>query len=130
MFFPPREIVERVKKEYPSGTRVALVSMNDPYRDLPEGLKGTVDGVDDTGTIHVDWDNGSHLGVVYGEDSCRKLDSVTVTCYGSTETWDSRKEAMEFYLRAMAGSEGSEHERYNKIYTELSLGMPTATDEE
>ena len=37
MFFPPRNIVESVKKEYPSGTRVELVSMNDPYRDMPEG---------------------------------------------------------------------------------------------
>lgn len=73
MMFPAREIVERIKKEYPSGTHVVLVSMNDPYRTMPEGLTGTVSCVDDTATIHVDWDNGSHLGVVYGEDSCRKL---------------------------------------------------------
>ena len=73
MFFPPREFVDRIKKEYPSGTRVELVSMNDPYRHFDAGLKGTVSCVDDTGTIHVDWDNGSHLGIVYGEDSCRKI---------------------------------------------------------
>ena len=73
MFFPSRDIVDSVKKEYPSGTRVELVSMNDPYRDMPTGTRGTVDCVDDTGTIHVAWDNGCHLGVVYGEDSCRKL---------------------------------------------------------
>jgi hypothetical protein len=24
-------------------------------------------------TIHVNWDNGSTLGVAYGEDHCRKL---------------------------------------------------------
>ena len=48
MFFPPREIVERIKKEYPSGTRVELVSMNDPYRHFDAGLKGTVSCVDDT----------------------------------------------------------------------------------
>ena len=54
MMFPARAIVERIKREYPSGTRVVLVEMNDPYRTMPEGLKGTVCCVDDTGTIHVD----------------------------------------------------------------------------
>jgi hypothetical protein len=73
MFFPDRKIVERVKKEYPSGTRVELISLNDPYRDIPTGTRGTVSCVDDTGTIHVHWDNGACLGVVYGEDSCRKI---------------------------------------------------------
>ena len=73
MFFPDRKIVERVKKEHPSGTRVELISLNDPYRDIPTGTRGTVSCVDDTGTIHVHWDNGCCLGVVYGEDSCRKI---------------------------------------------------------
>ena len=73
MFFPSKNIVDRIKAEYPAGTRVELIELNDPYRNLPEGLKGTVSCVDDTGTIHVDWDNGCRLGVVYGEDSCRKL---------------------------------------------------------
>lgn len=40
MMFPARAIVERIKREYPSGTRVVLVEMNDPYRTMPEGLKG------------------------------------------------------------------------------------------
>jgi hypothetical protein len=47
--------------------------MNDPYRDMPPGLKGTVKSVDDTGTVFVSWENGSGLGVVYGEDKIRKL---------------------------------------------------------
>ena len=73
MMFPARVIVERIEREYPSGIRVELVEMDDPYRTMPEGLKGPVSCVDDTGTIHVDWDNGCHLGIVYGEDSCRKV---------------------------------------------------------
>lgn len=74
MNFPRREIVERIKAEYPEGTRVELLHMDDPYRrEMIAGLKGTVTGVDDTGTIHVHWDNGASLGVVYGEDSCRKI---------------------------------------------------------
>lgn len=128
MRFPSKEIVEQVRKEYPIGSRVELVRMDD-VQAPPIGTKGTVKGVDDTASIMVAWDNGSGLNVVYGEDSCRKLDAVTVTCYGDTKVWDSRKEAMEFYLRAMAGSGGSEYERYSKIYVELSLGMPTAIDE-
>ena len=50
-----------------------LLEMNDPYRVMPKGLKGTVTWVDDTGTIGVDWDNGSSLGVIYGSDRCRVI---------------------------------------------------------
>lgn len=130
MFFPPRKIVEKVKKEYPSGTRVELIELNDPYRHFDVGLKGTVSCVDDTATIHVDWDNGCHLGIVYGEDFCRKLDSVKTVCYGEEKVWDSRKEAADFFLKAISGSEGSECERYTKIYTELLMGNGVCTDEE
>jgi hypothetical protein len=51
---------------------VELTKMNDPYRtDLVPGCRGTVRFVDDMGTIHVSWDIGSSLGVVYGEDACK-----------------------------------------------------------
>lgn len=72
MIFPKTEIVEMIRQEYPAGTRVELVKMDD-VQAPPCGTKGTVNYVDSTGTIYVDWDNGSHLGVVYGEDSCKKL---------------------------------------------------------
>ena len=72
MFFPSRDIVERVKKEYPTGTRVELVKMYD-LQAPAIGTKGTVKGVDDTASIMVAWDNGSSLNVVYGEDICRKI---------------------------------------------------------
>jgi len=71
--FPSKETVERLRKQYPSGTRVELVRMNDPYSKLRPGDKGIVDFVDDTGTIFCSWDSGSTLGVVYGEDSVKKL---------------------------------------------------------
>ena len=73
MRFPNRKVVESLRKRYPAGTRVELVHMEDPYTKIPEGTKGTVRCVDDTGTIFVDWDTGSGLGIVYGEDLCRKL---------------------------------------------------------
>ena len=74
MRFPSREIVEGIRKEYPAGTRVELTCMDD-FQAPPIGTKGTVNGVDDTGSIMVSWDNGSHLNVVYGEDYCRKIES-------------------------------------------------------
>ena len=73
MFGIDGSTVERLKQEYPKGTRVELIYMNDPYRDIPAGTKGTVTGVDDIGTIHVNWDSGGCLGIAYGEDSCKKL---------------------------------------------------------
>lgn len=73
MFGISDAVIERLKREYPAGTRVELVSMNDEYRKLKPGEQGIVIGVDDIGTIHVNWDCGSSLGVAYGEDKCRKL---------------------------------------------------------
>ena len=75
MTFPSREIVERVRREYPAGTRVELLRMDD-VQAPPIGTKGTVTGVDDTASVMVTWDNGSSLHVVYGEDTCRKLDTA------------------------------------------------------
>ena len=72
MKFPSREIVERVRREYPTGTRVELIRMDDPQAP-PTGTRGTVTGGDDTASIMVRWDNGNGLHVVYGEDECRKL---------------------------------------------------------
>ena len=66
-------ILAMLKEKFVSGTRVVLVKMNDDYSTLKEGDKGTVVMVDDIGTIHVDWDNGSSLGVVFGEDFCHKI---------------------------------------------------------
>ena len=72
MRFPSREIVERIRKEYPVGTRVELLKMDDPQAP-PIGTLGTVRGVDDTASIMVRWDNGSGLHVIYGVDQCRKI---------------------------------------------------------
>ena len=65
----PDELAD-LRSHYPKGSRVKLICMNDPYRDLEAGALGTVMHVDDIGTIHVAWDCGSTLGVIYGVDSC------------------------------------------------------------
>ena len=74
MRFPSKEQVERVRMAYPIGSRVELVAMSDPYTTLKPGSRGTVDFVDDTGTVFCVWDDGSTLGVVYGEDLIRRVD--------------------------------------------------------
>ena len=68
-----RRIAESTKKLYPPGSRIELVNMKDPYSPVPSGTRGTVKFVDSMGTIFPEWDNGSTLGIVPGEDSFRKL---------------------------------------------------------
>ena len=66
------EILASLREQFPQGARVELLRMDDPQAP-PIGTKGTVRGVDDTGSVLVRWDNGSGLNVVYGEDVCRKV---------------------------------------------------------
>ncbi len=68
-----RRMAERARELFPPGTRIQLIHMDDPYNPVPDGTRGTVKFVDDMGTVFPDWDNGRSLGVVYGEDSFRKL---------------------------------------------------------
>ena len=63
--------VEHLRKVYPAGTEVVLVKMED-INAPPAGTKGKVIFVDDIATIHVEWENGSRLGVIFGEDIITK----------------------------------------------------------
>lgn len=67
-------MLQRLRKEYQPGTRVQLLEMADPYSKLEPGVKGTVRHIDDIGTIHVSWDTGSTLGILYGVDKCLKIE--------------------------------------------------------
>ena len=67
------EMLKQLKEYYTPGARVMLIRMSDPYTNLRLGDCGTVTLVDDIGTIHVNWDCGSSLGVVFGEDECRRI---------------------------------------------------------
>jgi hypothetical protein len=71
---PSKQIIERLREQYPAGSPVRLVAMDDPYSELTPGACGRVDFIDDTGTIFVNWDCGSGLGVVYGVDRIERLD--------------------------------------------------------
>lgn len=68
-----KELAMKVRNDYPVGTRIVLICMNDPFSRIPSGTLGTVRHVDDMGTIHMSWDNGSSLGLIIGEDLFRKI---------------------------------------------------------
>ncbi len=72
MIFPSKETVERLKEQYPVGTRIILRKMDD-IQAPPIGTMGTVQGVDDAGSLSVKWENGSGLNVVYGVDEVEKV---------------------------------------------------------
>ena len=72
MRFPDRETVERIRREYPVGTLVRLVKMDD-VQAPPPGAIGEVLGVDDAGSLLMRWQNGSGLNVVYGVDVVQKV---------------------------------------------------------
>lgn len=57
-----------------------------------------------------------------------KDNGVTVVCYGKTEHWNSRQEAINYYFEGMLSCEGSEQDRYTKIYSELISGCKVCTD--
>lgn len=120
--------LRQLQAEFPTGTRIELVSMDDPQAP-PVGTKGTVRLVDAIGSLVVDWDNGSGLNVIYGEDVVKKLDSVTVITYGQKQIWDSRAEAIDFYLEGMMNCEGAERDRYTNIHLALISGASFCSDE-
>ena len=67
----PREAAE-IRLQYPPDTRIELELMVDAYAVSP-GTRGTVDHVDDMGSVHIKWDNGRTLAAIPGVDSFRKL---------------------------------------------------------
>lgn len=72
-FEAERRFVQCMKDSYPPGTRIMLISMDDPYAPIPSGMRGTVDYVDDAAQIHMRWDNGRTLAIVPEEDDFRRL---------------------------------------------------------
>ena len=69
------KLANQMKEAYPPGTRIELISMDDPWAPVASGTRGTVRMVDDAGTIHMKWDNGRSLSLIPGEDSFRKIET-------------------------------------------------------
>ena len=75
MFIYRKEKIKRIKEQYPKGTKVCLEHMEGEAQ-LPAGLKGTVQFVDDIGQIHVRWENRSSLALHEEVDSFHKIRDV------------------------------------------------------
>lgn len=59
-----RNLAKYYKEHYPAGTRILLEHMgDDESRPIPDGTMGTVNCVDDVGTLHCTFDNGRALGI-------------------------------------------------------------------
>lgn len=62
-----KEKLVYLRKKYKTGTKVRLISMDDSQAPNA-GTIGTVTYVDDIGSIHVHWENGSSLALIMEVD--------------------------------------------------------------
>ena len=60
----PGDEVSRIRSRYPEGTIVECIEMKDEGYAVPRGVRGVVYLVDDIGSIHVKWENGSSLALL------------------------------------------------------------------
>ena len=68
MKHPTEKELTALREKYPTGTIVKLISMND-VQSPPVGTIGEVTMIDDMGSIHVNWQNGSTLALIPNVDS-------------------------------------------------------------
>lgn len=72
MKLPSKKQIEKLRREYPIGTKLRLISMADEQAS-PKGTIGEVSHIDDIGTIHMKWNNGSSLGLIIEKDKFEKV---------------------------------------------------------
>ncbi len=63
-----REQIKLLKKHYKKGARVKLINLSDNFSKFKAGEVGTIKKVDGMGQIHVNWDNGLQLALIYALD--------------------------------------------------------------
>lgn len=93
--------IKNIKEQYPKGTEIELICMEDSQA-VPSGTRGIVDFVDDMGTIQMNWENGSTLGLIVGEDQFKvinkaveKIDIKEISC---SEIKELQKQNYEFLI--------------------------------
>lgn len=74
-----RRKIEMLRERFPEGTRICLDSMGNDPNPIPSGTKGTVQFVDDIGTVFCKFDNGRSLGVIPGEDGFHTIEEEVQT---------------------------------------------------
>lgn len=67
-----RQMAKLYREKYPPGTRMVLLGTTEERDPVPIGMRGTVHLIDDQGQMHMKWDNGRTLPLIY-QDSFRKL---------------------------------------------------------
>lgn len=75
MKHPTDKELTALREKYPTGTIVKLISMND-VQSPPVGTIGEVTLIDDMGSIHVHWQNGSTLALIPNVDSWEILKNL------------------------------------------------------
>jgi len=74
--FMTQKQVERIRNQYPPGTRMCCDYMPDDPKPIESGTLGTVVGVDDAGQIMMKWDNGRSLSLIPGVDSFHTVEQT------------------------------------------------------
>ncbi len=72
MQFPNKDQIEKIRQEYPVGIKVRLIEMDDKQAP-PVGTVSVVEFVDDIGSVHTHWENGSGLAFIPEIDMVQKL---------------------------------------------------------
>lgn len=85
---------QRYQKQYPPGTRIMLLNMGDDPHPMEPHTRGTVQVVDDMGTIHCSFDNGRTLGILPEKDGFRKLTEEEL----KEELAESKMEDMSLFI--------------------------------
>ena len=73
MKFPNKNYLEQLRKQYPVGTKIRLISMRDEKYPILPGTIGEVTHIDDLGSIHMKWQNGSSLALIPEVDSFKVM---------------------------------------------------------
>lgn len=80
MFIKEKDL-KKLRCDYPKGTRIVLLEMfqddtpgclKEPHPIAP-GTRGAVYHIDDAGQLHMKWDNGRTLSLIFDKDKFRKL---------------------------------------------------------
>jgi hypothetical protein len=55
------------------GRRIELIDCTDEFTPMRPGSQGIISYIDDIGTVFVNWDNGSALGLIPGIDKWKYI---------------------------------------------------------
>ena len=83
--------IDDLKQRYPPGTRVRVFDFNDPYTHISSGMEGTVIAVDDIGTVHCNFDDGTSIGLICGTDEFHRIEEESKTTVRHKQTARKRR---------------------------------------